>query len=111
MHPIPLTVAALAVASAAYFTSLGAHGAECVETMSHVEATLTGSGVPYMVIDADDLAAFAEQVAPITGLAASDVTGALVADVGAGLVFGVETADGCFSPQPMLLATAPGLGA
>lgn len=111
MHTIPLTVAALAVACAAYFTSLSAHGAECVETMPNVESTLSGQGVPYMVIDADDIPAFAEQVQPITGVAASDVTGALVADVGAGLIFGIETSDGCFSPQPMLFATASGPGA
>lgn len=78
----------------------------CVETMDHVRSVLDGHGISYNLIKPEDLAAFAEQVKPMTGAEPEDVTGALVADFGSALAFGVETSDGCFSPQPMVLATA-----
>ena len=106
MHPIPLTVAALAVACAAYFTSLSAHGAECVETMSSVEQTLQADGATYEIIGPDNLAAFALRVFPLTGVPASEVTGAIVAFDG--LAFGIETRDGCFSPAPIMLPASVG---
>lgn len=107
MHPLPLTVAALAVACAAYVASINAsQSAECVETMSSVEATLQADGATYEIIGPDNLAAFALRVFPLTGVPASEVTGAIVAFDG--LAFGIETKDGCFSPAPIMLPASVG---
>lgn len=69
----------------------------CVETMANVEATLQRVGADYTVIGPDNLEAFAQRVFAITRVPASEVTGALMV----GEVFGIETADGCFSPAPL----------
>lgn len=69
----------------------------CVETMANVEATLQRVGADYTVIGPDNLEAFAQRVFAITRVPASEVTGALMV----GAVFGIETADGCFSPTPL----------
>lgn len=69
----------------------------CVETMANVEATLQRVGADYTVIGPDNLEAFAQRVFAITRVPASEVTGALMV----GAVFGIETADGCFSPAPL----------
>jgi hypothetical protein len=99
MHPLNLTVAALAVACAGYFASANAKADDiaCVETMANVEATLQRVGADYTVIGPDNLEAFATRVFAITRVPASEVTGALMV----GAVFGIETADGCFSPTPL----------
>lgn len=45
----------------------------------------------------DNLEAFAQRVFAVTRVPAAEVTGALMV----GQVFGIETADGCFSPAPL----------
>lgn len=76
--------------------SFPAH-AQCLETMANVEATLQRVGADYTVIGPDNLEAFAQRVFAVTRVPASEVTGALMV----GAVFGIETADGCFSPAPL----------
>ena len=106
-----LAVAGLAAAlSTAAFAQDAAPAPVCAETMEHVVSILDRMNVGYIILSGEDIAAFAEQVAPITGVPAADVTGALIAgfDVPA---FGLQTKDGCFSPQPIPLVQAAGVKA
>ena len=103
---------ALAVAGLAAALSTAAVSAEpvCVETMEHVVSILESHGIKYEMVPADKLGLFAATVKPLTGVEPSEVTAALIAgfDVPA---FGLQTKDGCFSPQPIPLVQAAGVKA
>lgn len=104
---------ALAVAAVAAALSIPAVAEEaaptpiCAETMEHVISMIEAKGGEYISLTGVELVAFAERVAPITGVPAGEVTGALIVEFGGVPVFGIEMKDGCFSPGPIPLPVVP----
>lgn len=79
---------ALAVAAVAAALSIPAVAQEaapapiCAETMEHVISMIEAKGGEYISLTGVELVAFAERVAPITGVPAGEVTGALIVEFG-----------------------------
>lgn len=96
------------IAAAAFALALTFPAFACDVTKQQVIDTLNANGMAFAEVPGDKLAEFAAMAAPMAGVKAEDVIGALIADLGGQGVYGLETKDGCFSPQPIPL---PGQGA
>lgn len=92
---------ALAAAFALLAVPSFAQDSICTATLAEIEGILSSHGVTYMLIDPAKLAEFAEETKDKSGEDPANVTAALIADFGDRVVFGVETKDGCFSPEPI----------
>lgn len=90
-------------AAAALALALSFPAVACDVTKQQVVDTLAQNGVPFKDVPAEMLPDFAALAAPIAGVKAEDVTGALIADFGGLIMYGLETKDGCFSPKPIPL--------
>ena len=91
------------LAAAALALALSFPAVACDVTKQQVIDTLTQNGVPFKDIPAELLPDFLASVAPIADVNVDDVTGALLADFGGLIMYGLETKDGCFSAKPILL--------
>ena len=98
-------LAAAALALAMTFPAIA-----CEMTKQQVIDTLNSNGIAFAEVSPKALADFAASAAPMAGLKADDVIGAIMADLGPFGAFGLETKDGCFSPAPIFLQ-GPGVGA
>lgn len=99
-------------AAAALVLAMSFPAVACDVTKDQVIATLNNDGTTFIEVPEDMLAQFVAKTAALAGVKAEDVVSAIVAKIGGLAMFGVETKDGCFSPNPIPLpGQAVGVGA